>query len=96
MELAEGETLAERLSRGPLSIEEAVDIFGQVADAIDAAYRRGVVHRDLKPANVKIAPEGTVKVLDFGLVKAFEARAAAPSTPIIHLTVILDWPRKIT
>ncbi len=70
MELVEGPTLAERLERGPLPLEEAIEVALQVAQALEAAHEKGIVHRDLKPANVKLAPGGRVKVLDFGLAKA--------------------------
>lgn len=73
MELVEGPTLAERIRQGPLPLDEALPIAKQIAEALEYAHERGIVHRDLKPSNVKIAPEGTVKVLDFGLAKAFEA-----------------------
>jgi len=69
MELVEGETLAERIIRGVLPLEEALGIAEQIAEALEAAHERGIVHRDLKPANIKIKPDGTVKVLDFGLAK---------------------------
>jgi serine/threonine protein kinase/Tol biopolymer transport system component len=72
LELVEGETLAERLSRGALPIDESLTIAKQILEALEAAYEKGIVHRDLKPANVKITPEGKVKVLDFGLAKARE------------------------
>jgi Tol biopolymer transport system component len=70
LELVEGETLAERLTRGPLSISDGLAIGRQIADALEAAHEKGIVHRDLKPANIKITPNGNVKVLDFGLAKA--------------------------
>ena len=72
MELIEGEDLAQRLARGPVPVTEALAIARQVADALEAAHERGVVHRDLKPANIKVRPDGTVKVLDFGLAKAID------------------------
>src|SRR5262245_31413683 len=72
MELVEGETLAERLRHGSISIAEALKLTRQIAEALQAAHEKGVVHRDLKPANVKITPEGKVKVLDFGLAKAMD------------------------
>jgi eukaryotic-like serine/threonine-protein kinase len=71
LELIEGPTLADRLNNGPLPLKETLAVARQIADALDAAHEKGIVHRDLKPANIKIAPGGTVKVLDFGLAKAF-------------------------
>ncbi|HUB79546.1 MAG TPA: protein kinase [Bryobacteraceae bacterium] len=79
MELIEGPTLAERIERGPIPIEEALGIAKQIAAALEAAHEKGIVHRDLKPGNIKIKPDGTVKVLDFGLAKVSEAAAAASS-----------------
>jgi serine/threonine protein kinase/Tol biopolymer transport system component len=76
LELVEGQTLAERIERGPLAIPEALDIARQLVDALDAAHEKGIVHRDLKPANIKIRPDGVVKVLDFGLSKAFDVEAS--------------------
>ena len=69
MELVSGETLAERIERGPIPLEEALPIAKQISDALEAAHEKAIVHRDLKPGNVKITPEGKVKVLDFGLAK---------------------------
>jgi serine/threonine protein kinase len=71
LELVEGDTLAEMIARGPVPVREALRLAGQVADALDAAHAKGVIHRDLKPANIKVTPERQVKVLDFGLAKAF-------------------------
>ncbi|MGH9464893.1 MAG: protein kinase domain-containing protein, partial [Thermoanaerobaculia bacterium] len=70
MELAAGETLADRLARGPLPLDETLAAALQIAQAIEEAHEKGIVHRDLKPANVKLAGDGKVKVLDFGLAKA--------------------------
>jgi len=78
LELAEGETLAERLARGPLPADEALEIARQIAEALEAAHERGIVHRDLKPANSKLTPGGQVKVLDFGLAKALVGDVASP------------------
>jgi serine/threonine protein kinase len=77
MELVPGETLAERVKAGPVPIEEALKIAVQIAEALEAAHEKSIIHRDLKPANVKVTPENKVKVLDFGLAKAFEGDATA-------------------
>ena len=80
MELVEGPTLADRIAEGPIPIDEALPIARQIAEALEAAHEQGIVHRDLKPANVKVRPDGTVKVLDFGLAKATEpVVASSPS-----------------
>jgi eukaryotic-like serine/threonine-protein kinase len=79
MELVQGEDLAQRLMRGAIPIDEALLIAKQIADAIEAAHEQGIIHRDLKPANIKVRPDGTVKILDFGLatLQALSARADA-------------------
>jgi hypothetical protein len=77
MELVEGPTLADRIARGPIPLDEVVPIAKQMAEALEAAHEQGIIHRDLKPANVKVREDGTVKVLDFGLAKAIEPVGAA-------------------
>ena len=78
LELVEGDTLDDRLRRGPLPLSEALTIAQQIADALDAAHRAGIIHRDLKPSNIKITPEGVVKVLDFGLAKDLGVEESGP------------------
>ena len=78
LELVDGPTLADRISRGPIPMDEALPIAVQIAQALEAAHERGIVHRDLKPANVKVRPDGSVKVLDFGLAKAISNDPATP------------------
>src|SRR5689334_10868468 len=77
MELVEGPTLAERIKPGAIPLEESLNIARQMADALETAHEKGVTHRDLKPGNIKIKPDGTVKVLDFGLAKI-------GGTPTVH------------
>jgi eukaryotic-like serine/threonine-protein kinase len=75
MELVEGETLADRIARGAMPLDEALPIAKQIAEALEAAHEQGIIHRDLKPANIKVKPDGTVKVLDFGLAKLNDPNA---------------------
>ncbi|HSC27853.1 MAG TPA: serine/threonine-protein kinase, partial [Vicinamibacterales bacterium] len=79
MELVSGETLADRIARGPIPVDESAAIAKQMVDALEAAHEKGIIHRDLKPANVKITEGGAVKVLDFGLAKACEPDSATAS-----------------
>ena len=89
LELVEGPTLADRIKQGPIPADEALPIVKQIAEALEAAHEAGVIHRDLKPANIKVREDGTVKVLDFGLAKAFQPDASDPNmsmSPTISLT----------
>jgi Tol biopolymer transport system component len=87
LELVEGETLADRIKRGPLQVEEALQIGKSICEALEAAHENGVIHRDLKPANIKITADGKVKVLDFGLAKAIER---APATMLSTSPTLLS------
>ncbi|HZI65285.1 MAG TPA: protein kinase [Thermoanaerobaculia bacterium] len=91
MELVRGETLSEKLSKGPLPLGEALGIAGQIAEGLEAAHEHGIIHRDLKPANIKVTPEGRVKVLDLGLAKAFDTKESGPeSDPSLSPTVVME------
>ena len=87
MELVEGETLADRISRGPIPLDEALSIAKQIAEALEAAHEQGIIHRDLKPANIKVRPDGTVKVLDFGLAKLAESPGSSTSDASLSPTI---------
>jgi Tol biopolymer transport system component len=86
MELVEGPTLADRMGQGPLALDEALPIARQIAEALEVAHEQGIVHRDLKPANVKVRPDGTVKVLDFGLARATDSVINRDSSLLPTLT----------
>ena len=79
LELVEGPTLADRVAQGPIPLEDALPIARQIAETLEAVHEQGIIYRDLKPANIKLRPDGTVKVLDFGLAKAFQPDASDPN-----------------
>ena len=87
MELVPGDTLADRLEHGPIPLDEAIGIAKQMADALAAAHQQGIVHRDLKPANIKVTPNGTVKVLDFGLAKPIAAGSVGSGSSMLPTMV---------
>jgi serine/threonine protein kinase/Tol biopolymer transport system component len=92
MELVEGPTLADRIALGPMPLDEALPIAQQIALAVEAAHEQGIVHRDLKPANIKVRPDGTVKVLDFGLAKAFAPQPAGESSDALAQSPTITSP----
>jgi eukaryotic-like serine/threonine-protein kinase len=85
MELVDGPTLADRIARGPIPLQEALALTEQLANALEAAHEKGIVHRDLKPANIKLTPDGKLKVLDFGLAKTAEPTGSPESSPTLSL-----------
>jgi eukaryotic-like serine/threonine-protein kinase len=87
MELVEGDDLAQRLTRGAIPLGEALSIAKQIAEALEAAHEQGIIHRDLKPANIKVRSDGTVKVLDFGLAKAFDATSSSSPSAAMSPTI---------
>src|SRR2546422_854026 len=89
MELVEGPTLADRIAKGRLPVNEALTVARQMAEALEAAHEKGIVHRDLKPSNVKIRPDGQVKVLDFGLAKALDRDAPPAADPSLSSTLTI-------
>jgi len=96
MELVEGEDLSQRISRGPIPLDEALPIAKQIAEALEAAHEQGIIHRDLKPANIKVRPDGTVKVLDFGLAKLAEAVASGARVPDLTMSPTITSPAMMT
>jgi Tol biopolymer transport system component len=95
MELVEGPTLADRIAQGPIPLDEALPIAKQMAEALEAAHEQGIIHRDLKPANIKLRPDGTVKVLDFGLAKLAHP-AAAPGSADVTASPTITSPAMMT
>jgi serine/threonine protein kinase len=92
MELVEGEDLSQRIARGAIPIDEALPIAKQIADALEAAHEQGIIHRDLKPANIKVRPDGTVKVLDFGLAKELAPEGAIAMSASVSMSPTITTP----
>ena len=87
MELVEGDDLSQRIARGAIPLDEALPIARQITEALEAAHEQGIIHRDLKPANIKVRPDGTVKVLDFGLAKALEPTGTMSASASMSPTI---------
>jgi serine/threonine protein kinase len=96
MELVEGPTLADRIARGAIPIDEAIPIAKQIAEAVEAAHEQGIIHRDLKPANIKVRTDGTVKVLDFGLAKALSEGPGASNDHRLSMSPTITSPAAMT
>ena len=94
LELVEGPTLADRIAKGAIPLDEALPIAQQIAEALEAAHEQGIIHRDLKPANIKLRDDGSVKVLDFGLAKAMDAPAAI--SPMLTASPTITTPAQMT
>ncbi len=94
MELVEGEDLAALIGRGPMPLADALPVAKQIADALEAAHEQGIIHRDLKPANIKVRPDGTVKVLDFGLAKALDPSSGA-GTSAMNSPTLTDFATRL-
>ena len=95
LEFVDGETLAERVKRGPIAIDETLQFARQIAEALEAAHEKGIVHRDLKPANIKMTPTGTIKVLDFGLAKVRERQASTDAGALNSTATMATTPGMI-
>jgi serine/threonine-protein kinase len=93
LEYVPGQTLADRLARGPMPLQDALSAFAQVADGLEAAHRAGIVHRDLKPANIKITDQGRVKILDFGIAKAVAKGGAELQTTVTQPGHVIGTPQ---
>src|SRR5467141_1055386 len=96
MELVEGEDLSQRIARGAIPLDEALPIAKQIAEALEAAHEQSIIHRDLKPANIKVRPDGTVKVLDFGLAKALDPALSSPAAAALTNSPTITSPVAMT
>jgi len=96
MELVDGETLADRIVRGPIPLDEALPIAKQIAEALEAAHEQGIIHRDLKPANINIREDATVKVLDFGLAKLSESPVSGSNPAALSMSPTITSPALVS